>query len=150
MKKFEFSLSKLQNYKEQILAAEKNTLGILRKELVDLENEFEEIGRVIELKNEELAYAMVRSVTPADFAMQKLYITAKQQERHSVKFAILEKEEEVAKQLEVVIEATKEVSTLDKLEEHQLEEYNYLQLKEDELFIEEFVNSQRHRLKAAM
>jgi len=41
----------------------------------------------------------------------------------------------------VVVEATKDVKTLEKLEEKQLEEYKALENKENEQFIEEFVSN---------
>jgi flagellar FliJ protein len=145
MKKFEFSLSKLQNYKEQILESEKNSLGILRKELRELNLELDELIKLIDFKSNELEHIMIRSVAPADFAARKRFITFKQQEVHALRRAIAAKEEEIERQLEVVIESTKEVNTLDKLEERQLEEYNYAKSKEDELFIEEFVSNQRMR-----
>lgn len=54
---------------------------------------------------------------------------------------ILMKEREIEAQLQTVIEATKEVSKLEKLEEHQIEEYRAAEQKETELFIEEFVSN---------
>ena len=46
----------------------------------------------------------------------------------------------IEKQLGIVVEATKDVKTLEKLEEKQLEEYKALETKENEQFIEEFVS----------
>ena len=51
------------------------------------------------------------------------------------------KENEIAHQLEAVMEASREVQKLEKLEEHQLEEYKELERKEQEQFIEEFVTN---------
>ena len=51
-----------------------------------------------------------------------------------------EKRIEIEKQLGIVVEATKDVKTLEKLEEKQLEEYKALEIKENEQFIEEFVS----------
>lgn len=145
MKKFQFSLSKLQNYKEQILESEKNSLGLLRGELRELNAELDSLQRLINQKSDELEHMMLRSVTTADFAASKRFITFKQQEVHNVRRLIAAKEMEIGRQLAVVIEATKEVSTLDKLEEHQLEAHKYAERKEEELFIEEFVSNQRIR-----
>jgi flagellar FliJ protein len=88
---------------------------------------------------------MLRSITPADFASRKRFITVKQQEGHELRRAIAAKEAQVENQLAVVIEATKDVSTLEKLEERQLDEYKQAQMKEEELFIEEFVSCERVR-----
>lgn len=138
-------MEKLRNYKEQILESEKNNLGILRKELSDLKFKLEETLKLIDMKANELEYAMLKSITPADFAARKRFITFKQQESHDIRRAIVFKEHQVQEQLQVVIEATKEVNTLDKLEERQLEEHKYAEMKEQELFIEEFVSGQSVR-----
>ncbi|MCL1904095.1 MAG: flagellar FliJ family protein [Oscillospiraceae bacterium] len=145
MKKFKFSLDKLQNYKEQVLESEKNALGILRGELRDLNIELDGLLHLINLKSDELEHMMIKSVTPANFAASKRFITFKQQEVHALRRRIAAKEDEIAAQLEVVVESNKEVNTLEKLEERQLEEYNYAALKEEELFIDEFVSNQRIR-----
>jgi len=139
MKKFQFSLDKLKKYKEQILEAEKNTLSILRKELEELNRELDELIELVNRKSDELEYVMISGITPSDLASHKRFITIKQQETHQTRFLIAQKEAEIENQLNVVVEATKEVSTLEKLEERQLDEYKMQDLKEQEHFIEEFV-----------
>ena len=56
---------------------------------------------------------------------------------------IAEKNREIEKKLEDVLEATKEVKKLEKLEEHQLEEYREQETKENENFLEEFFGGSR-------
>ena len=59
--------------------------------------------------------------------------------------SIEEMEKKVQRQLGVVIDATKEVSSLEKLEEKQLEEYKFKVQKAEEQFISEYVmNSTYH------
>ncbi|MCL1831797.1 MAG: flagellar export protein FliJ [Oscillospiraceae bacterium] len=145
MKKFQFSMEKLQNYKEQILESEKNSLGILRKELNTLTRQLDDNIKLINMKSDELEYSMLKTITPADFAARKRFITFKQQEGHEFRRLIALKQAEVEQQLQVVIEATQEVNTLDKLEERQLEEHRYAEMKEEELFIEEFVSGEQFR-----
>ena len=82
-----------------------------------------------------------RGTTPADISVHRRYISAMQQELHLKRHQIMMKEREAEAQLEKVIEATKEVSKLDKLEEQQIEEYKAAEQKENELFIEEFVSN---------
>ena len=48
-------------------------------------------------------------------------------------------------QLQKVVDATKEVSKIEKLEEKQIEQYKYEEQKESELFIEEFVSNSTFR-----
>ena len=60
--------------------------------------------------------------------------------------ASIEKMEvKVQRQLSVVIEATKEVSSLEKLEDKQLEEYNFKVAKAEEQFIAEYVTNSTYR-----
>ena len=57
------------------------------------------------------------------------------------KVTIAQLEAAVESQTGVVPEASKEVSSLEKLEEKQRADYNFMVAKADEQFIEEFVNS---------
>ena len=76
-----------------------------------------------------------------DIAIHKRYINAKQQELHMQRHKILMKNRDIEHQLQVVIDATMEVSKLEKLEEQQIEEYKAAEQKENEQFIEEFVSN---------
>ena len=141
MKKFVFTLERLKQYREQTLETEKGTLAELRGQLAHLQKEVEEILEELARLNRELSEKYVRGTTPNDISVHKRYISSKQQELHMKRHQILMKEREIEKQLEAVIDATKEVSKLEKLEEHQIEEYKAAEQKENELFIEEFVSN---------
>ena len=54
-------------------------------------------------------------------------------------------ETKVQRQLSVVIEATKEVSSLEMLEGKQLEEYNFKAAKAEDQFIAEYVTNSTYR-----
>ncbi|MCL2696928.1 MAG: flagellar FliJ family protein [Oscillospiraceae bacterium] len=141
MKRFEFSLAKLKHYKERMLEAEKNNLGILRRELVVLNEQLQEIFANITEKNAELADKLITGITPVDIAVRKRFITSRKQDASLKQIEIVRKEDEIARQLGVVLELQKEVASLEKLEENQLEEYRALELKETELFIDEFMTN---------
>jgi flagellar export protein FliJ len=141
MKKFEFSLAKLKHYKERMLEAEKNNLGILRRELVVLNEQLQEIFDNIAEKNAELAEKLITGITPVDIAVRKRFITTRKQDAQLKQIEIVRKEDEIARQLGVVLELQKEVASLEKLEENQLEEYRALELKETEVFIDEFMTN---------
>ena len=145
MKKFSFSLEKLKHYKERMLEAEKNNLGILRRELVVLGQELEDIFKNIDEKNAELAQRLVAGITPVDISVRKRFIVSRKQDASLKQIEIVRKEDEVARQLEVVLELQKEVASLEKLEEGQLEEYKAAELKETELFIDEFMTNADYR-----
>lgn len=146
MKKFEFTLEKLKNYRDQMLKKEKNQLGILRAEHAKLTSELDALLMLINIKTSELNALMSGGTNPAEISTRKRFISQKQQEIHNKRFMIAQKEKEIETQLNIVIEATKELSTLEKIEEAQMNEYKALEAKENELFIDEFVtNSDWHK-----
>lgn len=141
MKKFVFTLERLKQYREQVLETEKGLLADLRGQLNRLQAELEDILEELARLNRELVEMYERGTTPLDISVHKRYIAAKQQELHMKRHQIMLKEREIERQLEVVVEATKEVSKLEKLEEQQIEEYKAAEQKETEAFIEEFVSN---------
>ena len=150
MKKFEFTLDRLKDYREQILESGKNTLGVLRGQMHELEMTETQIIDTIEMKNEELWQTMQSGTTPIEIAMMKRFVIAKQQELSETRILIQRKNREIEKQLEVVIAATQDVSSMEKLEEKQLEAHQAEELKENERFIEEFVMGQELRKKISL
>jgi len=141
LKKFVFTLERLKQYREQVLETEKGSLADLRGQLNRLQAELEDILEELARLNRELVEMYERGTTPLDISVHKRYIAAKQQELHMKRHQIMLKEREIERQLEVVVEATKEVSKLEKLEEQQIEEYKAAEQKETEAFIEEFVSN---------
>ena len=141
MKKFVFTLERLKEYREQTLDTEKGTLAELRAELRELEAELEKILEDIVRLNRELMELYEKGTTANDIAVHKRYINNKQQDLHMKRHQILMQNRKIEQQLEAVIDATKEVSKLEKLEEHQLDDYKAAEQKETEMFIEEFVSN---------
>ncbi len=141
MKKFVFTLQKLKEFREQTLDTEKGTLSEMRGDLARLEAELEDILGELAALNRRLVEMYEEGTTVNDISVHKRYINAKHQELHQKRHQILMQNRKIEQQLEVVIEATKEVSKLEKLEEHQIEEYKAAEQKETEQFIEEFVSN---------
>lgn len=145
MKKFQFTLQKLKDFRESELDRQKNTLAALQAELKRIEDAKQAVIDTLAVQNEQLERVCRLGSTASDIAMRKRYIVTLQQEIHLKEFQIQQKKLEIEKQLSVVVEATKDVRTLEKLEEKQLEEYNAAAGKENEQFIEEFVSGQTAR-----
>lgn len=149
MKKFHFTLQKLKDYQEQELDREKNALSLLQADLRRIEEAREVlVGKVAE-QGEQLDRVYKLGSTASEIAMRKRYIVTLQQEIHLKEQQAIQKQAEIEEQLSVVVEATKEVKKLEKLEEKQLEEYNLAAGKENERFIEEFVGTQSVRANIA-
>lgn len=145
MKKFSFSLQKLLDFREQELDRQKNALAILQGELKRIEESRELLIEKTKQESEQLERVCRLGSSAIDIAVRKRYIVTLQQEIHLREQQALLKQQEIEKQLNVVVEATKDVRTLEKLEEKQLEEYNHQAGKENEQFIEEFVSGQTVR-----
>lgn len=141
MKKFQFSLQKLMDFREQELDRQKNTLSALRGELQKIEEAAEALRVRVTEESAELERKCAEGAQAHEISVRKRYIVTLQQEIHLKEAQAAQKRAEVEAQLSVVVEATKDVKTLEMLEEKQLEEYKALETKENEQFIEEFVSN---------
>ncbi len=145
MKKFRFSLQKLMDFREQELERQKNTLSMLQADLRRIQEARELLLDKVDEQSEQLDRVCRMGAVASEIAMRKRYIVTLQQEIHLKEQQAVLKQQEIENQLGVVVEATKDVKTLEKLEEKQLEEYNHQAGKENEQFIEEFVSGQTVR-----
>lgn len=143
MKKFQFTLDRIKQYRMQLEEMEKNDLAALRAELSVLQEEEETIKKAIADKTEELRRIYRRGAYPNEISVANRYLTLRKQDLEMKRQEIAEKNREIEKKLEDVLEATKEVKKLEKLEEHQLEEYREQETKENENFLEEFFGGSR-------
>lgn len=143
MKKFQFTLDRIKQYRMQLEEMEKNDLAALRAELSVLHEEEAEIKKAIADKTEELRRIYRRGAYPNEISVANRYLTLRKQDLEMKRQEIAEKNREIEKKLEDVLEATKEVKKLEKLEEHQLEEYREQETKENENFLEEFFGGSR-------
>ena len=141
MKKFNFTLQSLKKYTEQMLDSEKSVLGRLRAELVEMQAELDAKTAEYELSIDKLNELVRGGTTAMRLSLHKKYVSSLQQDIYRIKGRMVQKRDEVEQQLQRVIDATKEVSKLEKLEEKQLEEYRYAAQKEQEQIIEEFVSN---------
>lgn len=141
MKKFFFSLDTVLNYKEQIL---ENLKGEHARALLKVRECEEEIDRLFEdrfscgkrLDQIRQEGTRVRDISTYENYMEALRIRIENKKKELI--FLKEKEEEKKQQ---VIEAKQETSSIDKLREHKVEEYNKQMQKQEELFIEEFVST---------
>ena len=117
MKRFEFSLKKLMGYKKQVLDREKNDLAHLRRQQQQMLDEKSELEARLTSSNNEFCQKSGVGMTVLQITMFKSYHQSLSQQIKELEASIEKMEEKVQKQLGVVIEATKEVSSLEKLEE---------------------------------
>lgn len=134
-------MQSLKKYNDQMLDSEKSVLGRLRAELVEMQAELDAKTAEYELSIDKLNELVRGGTTAMRLSLHKKYVSSLQQDIYRIKGRMAQKRDEVEQQLQRVIDATKEVSKLEKLEEKQLEEYRYAAQKEQEQIIEEFVSN---------
>ena len=145
MKRFEFSLNKLMGYKKQVLDREKNNLAHLRRQQQQYMDEKRALEETLRRSNQEFLEKSAAGMSIIQVTTFKGYHSSLSAQIKELEASIAKMEERVQKQLGVVIEATKEVSSLEKLEDKQLEEYNFKVAKAEEQFIEEYVTNASYR-----
>ncbi|MCI8908135.1 MAG: flagellar export protein FliJ [Angelakisella sp.] len=149
MKKFQFSLQAMRDYRERLLDEEKGTLQRLKAErdsieehLRRLEGEFIGISREMQEKQEE--GTTIIELKKLSAQLDNLRLQIQDQEA-----ALAKAEAQVGRQMEKVVAANQEVSKLDKLEERQREEYRHQVSKAEEDRIDEFVSQNLVRMAPA-
>lgn len=145
MKRFEFSLNKLMGYKKQVLDREKNNLAHLRMQQQQMQEEKDQLEAKLKHSADEYRELSGKGITVMQITMFKSYHQSLRMQIKELENSIEEMEKKVQKQLGVVIDATKEVSSLEKLEEKQLEEYKFKVQKAEEQFISEYVMNSTYR-----
>jgi len=142
MKRFRFTLEKLLNYKESMLQKEKITLAALRAQQ----------NRILEkimlyTKERESLRDRIRRETEKGITAGALLTINFQIENIDLQLKVLRAELEnialmIEKQLNTVLELTKEKAELEKLKEKQLEQYRIGEARENEQIISEFVSGE--------
>ncbi|MCR5168783.1 MAG: flagellar export protein FliJ [Oscillospiraceae bacterium] len=145
MKKFNFSLEKLYGYKEQVLSKEKNDLAQYRSEKQQLLEEKERLERLLAESGEEFAEKAAVGMSIVEINVIKDYQKSLTEDIRLKEREIEAAEERISGQLRVVIQASKDVNSLEKLRDKQLDEYKFKVAKSDEQFIEEFVTTSSYR-----
>ena len=141
MKKFNFPLNTVLNYKDQVLENLKTEHAQVLVDIAQQERRIEEL-----MEKSHSAAIRYREDTQCGVTVNIMreyerYITFIQQRIVAEQGVLLKlKKKEEQKRAEV-IEAKKEKASIDKLKEKKLDQYNKEVLKNEELFIEEFVSN---------
>ena len=141
MKKFNFPLNTVLNYKDQVLENLKTEHAQILADIAQQERRIEEL-----MGKSQSAAVRYREDTQCGVTVNIMreyerYITFIQQRIVAEQGVLLKlKKKEEQKRAEV-IEAKKEKASIDKLKEKKLDQYNKEVMKSEELFIEEFVSN---------
>jgi len=140
MKKFNFTLKKMREYKKQILEGEKGALMSLYSEYNSLEQRYDDLNNEMRDVCLEASENMKSGISVREIQVYEIKKASIRREQNQLRIQMNIMESSIEKQCRIVVAMSQEVSGLDKLEEKQRMEYNYLVNKENEQIIEEFLS----------
>ena len=149
MKRFSFSLQKLLDYKEQLFDVERTVLGDMRAALNQMIEERERLEQEHIVRSREFNEKAGRGITALEMERHKNYMLMVDLNIKNKIAQIELQQQAIDKQMDKVREAKIEISTMEKLKQKKLEEYQYIESKAQEQFIEEFVSYTRFATELA-
>lgn len=148
MKKFEFSLSHMLNYKNRILDEEQGVLQRLKSERDQIERQINSLTREFEKISYEMRQAQKKGTTVMEMQGFSLQLDSARTKLKDLRLAFQKADKEVEEQTAAVVAANQEVSKLDKLQDRQYEAYRHKMEKADEQRMEEIVSLKLSRQDA--
>lgn len=139
MKKFEFSLSHILDYRERLLDEEKGALQRIKAERDAIEENIRRLDREFAELSLKMVKAQMEGTTIVELRRLGAQLDNIRLQQEDLKKELQKAELKVEHQMKVVIAANQEVSKLDKLQERQLEEYRHEVNKAEEDRVDEFV-----------
>lgn len=149
MKKFKFSLETVLVYKQQVLDALKGEHAVILAQVRAQEEVLEAVWERYRTCNEEYRVRKAEGLTIIDATFYQNGLRALEMEiqRETNTLEALRRQEE--KKRGEVVEAKKDTSSLEKLREKKLDQYNKAAAKDEELILEEFVATARANQRAS-
>jgi flagellar FliJ protein len=141
MKKFTFTLNRLLSYRERLLDEEKNRLGQLRLNQMQIEARIAELKAAFARLSRELVEEQAAGIPAFRLRSYNLKLTSLRGQLDQLRRDLARATAAVERQMTVVVEASREVSKLEKLEEKQLEVYMEDVRKAEAIELDEFVSS---------
>ena len=143
MKKFKFALDSVLSYKQQVLDALKGEHAAILVRVREQEDRLEAVWQDYRSYNEEYCQRKAEGISIADARIYQSGRRALERDiqRETDRLEELRKQEEAKRQ--EMVEAKIDTSSIEKLKEHKLEDYNKAVQKAEENLIDEFVSSRR-------
>lgn len=140
MKRFEFTLGRIRDYKNSILDREKNVLSGLRMEKNNIENRLDTLETMFEDVNNEMHKEFETGMTIKKVKLYEYQKSGIREEKRLLNNRMDFLDASIDRQMKRVQSLKQEVSGYDKLEEKQRQEYNKAVEKEQNDVIAEFVS----------
>lgn len=142
MKKFKFTLSKMLDFQNQNLQKEQNMMGQIFGEKTLCEQKKSSVEQQLQVLKAQMDKEIQSGTTIFQIRAFTTMIDHGKKQLEGLRRSLAILDEELERQREIVAEASKEVSKLEKLRDKQLEEYRQADVKEQETLVSEHVASQ--------
>lgn len=139
MKKFKFSLSHMMDYRNRILDEEQGSLQKIKGEYDRIQQQIDYMTKMFDVVSSKVNEVQRQGTTMGELQILLTQLGSIRVQLKELDAAQKETAERLERQREVVIEANKEVSKLEKLQDKQYESYRRKVEKADEQRIEELV-----------
>ncbi len=139
MKKFQFTMRKILDLKNNILDAEKNRLGQLKETQRKIEDEILRLEQALYEISQEMLDAQAEGVTVAELVAYNARRANIRMQLEELARRLADAKKSVDRQMQIVLEASQEVSKFEKVEERQYEAYRDSEKKAETARVEELV-----------
>ncbi len=139
MRKFQFTMRRILDLKNNILDAEKNRLSQLQEEQRKIEREIEALELAMQDISREMLDAQSEGVTVAELIAYNARRANIRMQLEELALRLADAKKSVDRQMQVVAEASREVSKFEKVEERQYEVYRESEKKAETARVEELV-----------
>ncbi len=143
MKKFRFSLETVLEYKQQILDSLQTEHGAILAQVRQQEERVEMLEADYRAMSGEFNQRKLEGLSILDAIKYEQYLRAMERQIEEAHQRLEELRRQAEKKRAEVVEAKKETSSIEKLREKKLENYNRAIQKSEEAFIDEFVTTRR-------
>ena len=143
MKKFRFSLETVLEYKQQVLDSLQAEHGAILAQVRQQEELIEELEAEYRHMSGEFNRRKLEGLSILDAIKYEQVLRAMEREIEEARERLRELQKQAEKKREQVVEAKKETSSIEKLWEKKLENYNKTVQKGEEALIDEFVTTKR-------
>ena len=148
MKKFQFSLDHVRDYRDRLLDEETGKLQRLRAEQTRIEQLIAQLEADFAQVSQEMRDAQAEGITALEQRGFSLQLESIRMQTHELTDLLKGVQDQVEQQTQIVVAASQEVSKLDKLKDRQYEDWQTSVRKAEEERIEELV-SQNYIRKTA-
>lgn len=139
MKKFQFTMRKILDLKNNILETEKNRLAQLKEAQRRIESEIEALEGAMRDISLEMLAAQSEGVTIAELIAYNARRANIRMQLEELALRLADAVKSVDRQTQIVVEASREVSKFEKVEERQYELYREVEKKAENARVEELV-----------